>query len=330
MIIEVNGLRKSYGPVEAVRGIDLAVERGSFFAFLGLNGAGKSTTINCLTTLLEADFGEVEIAGGRLGHDDEAIRQAIGVVFQAPLLDPLLTVRENLALRARFHRQSKDDFTDRLTGLSRLLSLDDVLDRRYGKLSGGQRRRADIARALLHKPEILFLDEPTAGLDPHGRAQVWQAVMDIRNSQGMTVFLTTHYMAETEQADQVSIIDAGQIVAQGTPADLRQRHSASRLTVRLWRRAAARARLAEVGRQVPLGYVAQEPLVFDVASATEARAILGALGDEVMDFEFRHGSMDDVFLSLTEHAAPAPSWQAEKQQTGRVFRSDSSSWGEDG
>ncbi|MDR0416891.1 MAG: ABC transporter ATP-binding protein [Propionibacteriaceae bacterium] len=305
MVISVRNLHKSYGSVRAVRGIDFDVVKGEFFGFLGVNGAGKSTTINCLTTLLRADSGEVEIAGYRLGRDDEAIRNSIGVVFQPPLLDPLLTVQESLALRSHFHGQTRAAFTRRLGELTELLNLGDILKRRYGKLSGGQRRRSDIARALLHRPDILFLDEPTAGLDPHGRAQVWKAITDVRDSQGMTVFLTTHYMAETEQADAVCIIHDGLIVAQGTPADLRRDHSVARLTVRLWRRAVARRRLAEVGREWPDDFSPSEPLTLSVSSSSEAKALLDALGDEVMDFEFRHGSMDDVFLAVTQHEPSA-------------------------
>jgi multidrug/hemolysin transport system ATP-binding protein len=301
VIVEVEDLRKSYGQVKAVRGLSFSVEEGSFFAFLGVNGAGKSTTINCLTTLLKADSGEVTIAGYRLGSEDEAIRRSIGVVFQPALLDLSLTVRENLALRARFHGLDPRTFQRRADELTQLLDLGEFFDRRYGQLSGGQRRRSDIARALLHSPRILFLDEPTAGLDPHGRSQVWQAIQDVRESQGMTVFLTTHYMAETEQTDLVCIIDDGQIVAQGTPVDLRARYSLSLLTVRLWRRAGARARLAEIGLELPAHYVAREPLIIEVDSSAEAKRILDALGGEVLDFEFRHGSMDDVFLNLCEH-----------------------------
>jgi multidrug/hemolysin transport system ATP-binding protein len=300
MTIQVRHLRKSYGPVQAVRDISFDVDDGSFFAFLGVNGAGKSTTINCLTTLLQADDGEVDVAGYRLGSDDAEIRQAIGVVFQSTLLDPSLTIRENLKLRSHFHGLTAPACASRTAELADLLDLGGFIDRRYGKLSGGQRRRADIARALLHRPQILFLDEPTAGLDPHGRSQVWQAVTDVRTSQGMTVFLTTHYMAETEQADTVCIIDAGQIVAQGQPDELREQFSTSHLTVRLWRRASARARLAELGRDLPVGYVVQQPLDIHVRSSAEAKQILDALGDEVTDFEFRHGSMDDVFIALTE------------------------------
>jgi multidrug/hemolysin transport system ATP-binding protein len=177
--------------------------------------------------------------------------------------------------------------------------LSDFFDRPYGQLSGGQRRRADLARALLHQPQVIFLDEPTSALDPHSREQVWQAITEIRQCQDTTVVLTTHYLAETERADQVCIIDQGLIVAQGSPVELRQQHSQSQLTIRLWRRAVAQQRLADSGWQLPASYRASQPATFLVSSAAEAKALLNRLGDEVIDFEFRHGSMDDVFLKLT-------------------------------
>ncbi|MDR1807576.1 MAG: ABC transporter ATP-binding protein [Propionibacteriaceae bacterium] len=298
--IKVENLWKSYKDVQAVRGIDFTVHEGEFFAFLGVNGAGKSTTINCLTTLLKPDAGDIAVAGYRLGAEDQAIRDAIGVVFQRPLLDLLLTVRENLALRGEFHGLVGPAFEARVGELVDLLDLGEFIDRRYGQLSGGQQRRADIARALLHNPHLLFLDEPTAGLDPHSREQVWDAIGDVRQTQGMTVFLTTHYMEETERADEVSIIDAGQIVAAGTPADLRERYSRSQLTLTLSRRPGLKARLTELRRLPPPGWNPDRPLVLNVSDAESAKDLLAELDPWVEDFEFRHGSMDDVFLTVTE------------------------------
>jgi multidrug/hemolysin transport system ATP-binding protein len=294
--IEVEGLVKSYRAVRAVDGISLSVPDGQLFAFLGANGAGKSTTIGCLTTLLRADAGRVHVAGRDVAGDGEAVRSAIGVVFQRSLLDDALTVRENLSLRATLSGVSRRRFDARLAELSDLIELEDVLGRPYGRLSGGQRRRADIARALLHDPEILFLDEPTAGLDPASRVAVWTAIGGLRRERGLTVFLTTHYMEETEGADQVSIIDSGRIVAEGTPTELRARFSRSILTVTTDDAAAVLAHPdvdpATVERD-------GEVLVVPVAGADQARRILAALGDDVRDFEFRHGRMDDVFLALT-------------------------------
>ncbi|MDR1265048.1 MAG: ABC transporter ATP-binding protein [Propionibacteriaceae bacterium] len=304
--IAVKGLWKSYRDVQAVQGIDFTVVEGQFFAFLGVNGAGKSTTINCMTTLLRPDAGSIAVGGFQLGRDDQSIRDAIGVVFQRPLLDLALSVRENLELRGEFHSLVGPAFHHRVEQLTALLGLEEFVDRRYGKLSGGQQRRADIARALLHSPKVLFLDEPTAGLDPHSREQVWQAITDIRQTQGMTVFLTTHYMEETERADQVAIIQDGRIIAHGPPDELRQRHSRSQLNLRLSWRPGLKERLRQLDQLPVPGWNPDQPLDLDLDSTDQAKRTLAALWDWVVDFEFRHGSMDDVFLNLTDHRAPAP------------------------
>jgi multidrug/hemolysin transport system ATP-binding protein len=300
--IEVRELRKSYGSVHAVQGISFEVATGSLFAFLGPNGAGKSTAISCITTVLAPDSGDITVDGRHVGRDDVRIRRRIGVVFQNSLLDDLLTVRENLETRARFYGLSRDACRERVAELAELIQLGSFLDRRYGKLSGGQRRRADIARALVHDPAVLFLDEPTTGLDPQSREQVWEAVHALRERQGTTVFLTTHYMAETEEAADVCIIDAGRIVAQGSPAELRRAHSSSVLTVKV----GDPARLREVAARSGVVPVADDDgWRMPVASAAQARDVMDALGDDLQDFEFRHGTMDDVFLALTQKA-PEP------------------------
>jgi multidrug/hemolysin transport system ATP-binding protein len=226
------------------------------------------------------------------------------VVFQDSMLDAQLTARENLTTRARFYTADRAQIRDRVTELSALIGLDDFLDRRYGKLSGGQRRRVDIARALLHSPAILFLDEPTAGLDPASRAIVWSTIHDLRDRHGLTVFLTTHYMEETEEADLVSIIDRGRIIARGTPGELRAEHSHSILTITS-RDPAALSAIAAAS-----GVVAAEragTFEIRVEDAAAARRVLVEHGEDVVDFEFRHGRMDDVFLALTgrEHIEEA-------------------------
>lgn len=293
MAIEVDGLVKSYRSTRAVDGLSFEVADGELFAFLGANGAGKSTTIGCLTTLLPADAGTMRVAGHDVRTDAEDVRSAIGVVFQGSLMDDALTVRENLALRAALSRVPRARFGGRLAELSDLIDLGSFLDRPYGRLSGGQRRRADIARALLHEPRILFLDEPTAGLDPASRVALWDAVARLRRDHGLTVFLTTHYMEETEEADSVCIIDAGRIVARGTPTELRARHSRSVLSITA---ADPQAVLALADGDAELD---GDVVRLTVADAAQARGILTALGDAVRDFEFRHGRMDDVFLALT-------------------------------
>jgi len=293
--ITVDGLTKRYQDVVAVDDISFEVDAGSVFAFLGTNGAGKSTTIGCVTTVSPFEAGSITVAGHDVGRDAARVRERIGVVFQESMLDDALTVRENLATRGRFSLADRA-LRARIGELSALIGLDEVIDRRYGKLSGGQRRRVDIARALLHSPSILFLDEPTAGLDPAGRAIVWSTIHDLRDAHGLTVFLTTHYMEETEEADLVTIIDHGRIIAGGTPADLRARYSRSILTIttRDPRRLTALTAAAGLASMERAG-------VWEVAvaDAAAARRLLAEHGDDVVDFEFRHGRMDDVFLALT-------------------------------
>jgi multidrug/hemolysin transport system ATP-binding protein len=302
--ISVSGLTKRFGDVLAVDDISFEVASGSVFAFLGTNGAGKSTTIGCVTTVSPFDAGEISVAGHDVRRDSEPVRGQIGVVFQDSMLDAQLTARENLATRARFYTADRFAIRDRVAELSALIGLGDFLDRRYGTLSGGQRRRVDIARALLHSPAILFLDEPTAGLDPASRAIVWSTIHDLRDRHGLTVFLTTHYMEETEEADLVSIIDSGRIIAQGTPAQLRAEHSHSILTVTSRDPAALTALATAAGLTVA---DRGGTLEIRVGDSGVARRLLAEHGDDVADFEFRHGRMDDVFLALTgrEHTEEA-------------------------
>ena len=298
--VSVRGLTKRYGATTAVDDLSFDVAPGSVFAFLGTNGAGKSTTISCLTTVLGFDAGEASVCGADVRTAAAKVRRQIGVVFQDPLLDPLLTGRENLRSRARFYSPDAAANEARIEELSRLIGLKDFLDRRYGTYSGGQRRRVDIARALLHSPAVLFLDEPTAGLDPASRAVVWSTIRQLREDSGLTVFLTTHYMEETEEADRVCIIDRGRIIADGTPEQLRARYSASVLSIVSTDRPALLELAREAGAEVRAadddGVVR---LVVDGAGT--ARALLARHGDSVADFEFRHGTMDDVFLALTGH-----------------------------
>lgn len=296
--ILVEDLQKNYGDIRAVNNLSLNVAAGSIFAFLGTNGAGKSTTIGCITTTLGFDSGSITVAGHLVGADNDQIRRKVGVVFQSSLLDPTLTVRENLGSRAGFYGLNKTRRAQRITELASLVGLESFLDSpRYGQLSGGQRRRADIARALIHSPEILFLDEPTAGLDPQSRQQVWQTLHRLRDDDGLTVFLTTHYMEETEEADQVSIIDSGALVAHGTPAELRQLYSSNLLTI------------TTDDSEFIRNYCSQADLVchfdngvfrIEVENSRQAQELLGAGAERIRDFEFRHGRMDDVFLALTE------------------------------
>jgi multidrug/hemolysin transport system ATP-binding protein len=230
-IIEISNLVKHYGEVKAVDGIDFYVDAGTLFAFLGPNGAGKSTTIDIICTLLKPDSGTVIINGKTISKDDNEIRKEIGIVFQDSVLDNLLTVRENLIARGSFYGLKGEALKNAVTKAAEAVGVTEFIDRPYGKLSGGQRRRSDIARALVNTPKILFLDEPTTGLDPKTRKNVWSTITKLQKDTGMTVFLTTHYMEEAANADYVAVIDQGKIIAKGTPSELREKYSNDRIII---------------------------------------------------------------------------------------------------
>ncbi|MGM9988539.1 MAG: ABC transporter ATP-binding protein [Bacillaceae bacterium] len=294
-IIEVKNLQKKYGNVEAVKGIDFYVERGKLFSFLGPNGAGKSTTIDIICTLLKHDQGEVIIDGYRLGDDDDKIRERIGVVFQDSILDPLLTVRENLTIRAKFYIKNKEKVKEAVQNAALAADTLEFLDRQYGKLSGGQRRRADIARALLNTPKILFLDEPTTGLDPQTRKKVWQTILKLQNQHGMTIFLTTHYMEEAAVADYIIIINHGEIAAKGTPYELKGRFSSDTLRMKAKEKDILRIALKE--KEIPFQEHG-ELFVINVEKTKDAIPIIQSFEDDIDEFEVIRGTMDDVFLNV--------------------------------
>lgn len=294
-IIEVNRLIKNYKEVEAVRDISFTVEEGSFFAFLGINGAGKSTTINILCTVLEKTSGDVTIGGFDLDRDPYKIKDLIGIVFQGSVLDKQLTVRENLASRAAYYGLGRSEIKARIAQLSETFELQDILNRRFERLSGGQKRRVDIARALINRPKILFLDEPTTGLDPMTRVKVWEVIHKLRRETGLTVFLTTHYMEETALCDKVVIIDSGKIAAVGTPHELKQQYAGSRLLWYTPQSDEAEMLLKEEGvdaeYRIDCYHIALD-------SSEQATALLKKY-DAVKDYEFIKGNMDDVFLAVT-------------------------------
>ena len=230
-IIEISGLNKSFGDVHAVRDLSFKVREGELFAFLGVNGAGKSTTINIICGGLEKDSGRVIVDGCDVEHDLEKVKNRLGVVFQNSVLDKALSVRSNLESRAALYGIFGEEFKTRLSELAKLLDFADLLGRAVGKLSGGQRRRIDIARALLHRPKLLILDEPTTGLDPQTRKLLWSVISDLQRREKMTVFLTTHYMEEAADADYVVILDSGSISAEGTPLELKNKYTGDFITL---------------------------------------------------------------------------------------------------
>jgi len=295
-VINVNGLTKKYGDFTAVDKISFSVDKGELIGFLGVNGAGKSTTINMLSTLLRPDGGRAEVCGCTLGKDDNDIRRKIGIVYQQNCLDDILTVSENLICRGIIHGASKADAKKRLAELCGILALKDILKKRYRNLSGGQKRRCEIAAALMHTPELLFLDEPTTGLDPATRKEVWKAVESLRMNTGMTVFLTTHYMEEAAAANRIIIIEKGRIMAKGTPFELKEKYTSDLVKIYCGENSQIIAeRLGAMG----VSAVSREyGLSFEVKHTREAAEPVYSVKDLIDGFEVIQGSMDDVFLNV--------------------------------
>ena len=290
-IIEIKNLSKSFGEVKAVDDLSFMVKEGELFAFLGVNGAGKSTTINIICGCLAADGGTVTVDG----HDacrDEAVKNAIGVVFQNSLLDKSLTVADNLASRAALYGISGQGLKRRVAELAEMLDFGGLLGRTVGKLSGGQRRRVDIARALIHKPKILILDEPTTGLDPQTRKTLWAVIGNLREKEKMTALLTTHYMEEAAGADYVVIIDGGRVAAEGTPLELKNAYTGDFITLYGVSRAEAE------GLGVPF-VSAGDAFVVEVPNTAAATKLITEHPGIFRDYEITKGGMDDVFLNVT-------------------------------
>ena len=295
-MIEVFGLKKNYGNLTAVNDISFYVEKGKLFSFLGPNGAGKSTTIDILCTLLDFNSGECMIGGYDLRHESQKIRQMIGIVFQDHVLDDLLTVRENLTVRAGLYTSDKTKIKNAVYEAIQTTELSEIIDRPYGKLSGGQRRRADIARALVQKPEILFLDEPTTGLDPQTRKSIWDTIKRLQSDNGMTVFLTTHYMEEAAESDYVIVIDHGTIVAKGTPVELRTRYSTD--TIHLF--TSDEIQLRQILNESQLDFhVSSGEFIVKLSDTMAAIPILERCKTCISGFQVLQGTMDDTFIGIT-------------------------------
>lgn len=291
-IIEIERLNKNFGEVHAVQDLSFHVRPGELFAFLGVNGAGKSTTISILCGQLAKDSGSVRVCGESVDGRMEHIARRLGVVFQNSVLDGALSVRDNLRSRAALYGITGRDFKARLAELARLLDFEELLDRTLGKLSGGQRRRIDIARALLHRPEILILDEPTTGLDPQTRRLLWGVVQRLRREENMTVFLTTHYMEEAADADYVVILDSGRIAAEGTPLALKNTYTGDFITLY----GVDEAALRPLGLPCETLRDAVRVAVPDTAAATK---LILEHPELFTDYEITKGKMDDVFLAVT-------------------------------
>ncbi len=291
-VITIKNLYKSYGSVKAVQDLSFMVKRGELFAFLGVNGAGKSTTISMICGQLAKDSGTITVLGKDVEKDFDSISRKIGVVFQSSILDKKLSVKDNLKSRATLYGINGKDFENRLNELTNMFDLKDLLDRQLEKLSGGQRRRVDIARALLHDPEILILDEPTTGLDPQTRQLLWNSIYKLRKENGLTVFLTTHYMEEAADADYIIILDSGKIVAEGTPLSLKNSYAGDYVVIYNSN--------DETIKSLGLPYTKiRDAYKIKVSNTKEVTDLIVKNPDVFTDYEVTKGKIDDVFIEVT-------------------------------
>lgn len=291
-IIKIDNLTKTYGSLKAVDDLSFEIRKGELFAFLGVNGAGKSTTINIICGQLKKDAGTVIIDELNLDDNLAKIKKKIGVVFQASILDPQLTVKDNLEIKASLYGLSRKEIKSRVGELAEILDFKSYLNRPLAKLSGGQKRRIDIARALLNKPDILILDEPTTGLDPQTRKMIWAVITKLRKENNMTVLLTTHYMEEASEADYVVIIDQGKMVAHGTPLDLKNKYVGDYMLIYNVKEEDVK-KLGLPYITIPNGYK------IEVNDTLEATNLIVNNRELFVDYELIKGKMDDVFLKVT-------------------------------
>lgn len=289
-IIEVKNLKKAYGSIIAVNDISFDVNEGELFAFLGVNGAGKSTTINMICSITNPDSGSILINGYKVGTKEA--KASIGVVFQGSVLDGRLKVIENLKSRAAYYNLFNEELNKRIDYLVDLLDLSSILNQRYSTLSGGQKRRVDIARALINNPKILFLDEPTTGLDPQSRLMVWNVINDLRKKAKLTVFLTTHYMEETSEADNVVIIDHGEIKVMGSPIELKGKYTKNYIKVYMDRN-------SDFESRIPIFEYNSNFYSIPFNSSKDVLLFIEKNKEYLNDFEVLKGDMDDVFINVT-------------------------------
>lgn len=291
-IIKINNLYKSFGDVKAVNGLNFKVKKGELFAFLGINGAGKSTTIGMICGNLNIDKGSINVCGYDVSTDIGKIKHLIGVVFQDTVLDKSLSVYDNLKYRAGLYGIVGNDFVNRFNELDKLFELKNIKNQQLGKLSGGQRRKVDIARSIIHKPEILILDEPTTGLDPGTRKKIWTIIEKLRKDYKMTIFLTTHYMEETTDADYIVILDRGKIVAEGTSIELKNKYASD--VIYLYNTD------EELVKKLNLSYKKiKNSYKLNIKSSKEATNLIVKNKEVFQDYEIIKGNMDDVFLEAT-------------------------------
>ena len=291
-ILRITNVSKSFGKVKAVNNISFKVKKGEMFAYLGVNGAGKSTTISMICGTLKKDSGSILVCGEDIEKDSNYIKNKIGVVFQNSVLDQTLSVYENLKYRASLYDITGNEFKKRFEELSKMFELNEIKSQKIKTLSGGQRRRVDIARAIIHNPEFLILDEPTTGLDPNTRKKLWNIIRDLRETNGMTVFLTTHYMEEAADADFIIIIEKGKIITEGTPLDLKNKYAKDTITI-------YNVEEKDV-MKLKLPYTKiRDGFKLEVDNTSVATDLIIKNKDVFKDYEIIKGKMDDVFLNAT-------------------------------
>lgn len=291
-VIKIKNISKSYGNLLAVDNISFKVKKGEFFSFLGINGAGKSTTIKMIVGELFPDHGEIKVCDKDIKTDADEIKRKIGVVFQDSLLDKTLSVYDNLKYRAALYGITGEEFKERYKSLFQIFSLEDISHRKVSTLSGGQKRRVDIARALIHNPEILILDEPTTGLDPGSRNSIWKIINNLRKKDNLTVFLTTHYMEEADDSDYIVILDKGHVIGEGSPLELKNKYAKDMVIIYNVKEEDIK-KLKMTYQKIRNGYK------IEVESISIVTNLIIKHKDIFKDYEVIKGRMDDVFLSAT-------------------------------
>jgi multidrug/hemolysin transport system ATP-binding protein len=294
-IVQVKDLMKNYGSIEAVKGVTFSINEGEFFSLLGPNGSGKTTTISMICTILSIDSGSVDIYGLSVGRDDEAIRKLLGVVFQNNRLDSVLSVQENLTIRGRLYGLPSGELKERINHLLSITAAAGLSERQYGTLSGGEKRKIDIVRALLHSPKILLLDEPTTGLDPESRSRIWQMITNLRNEEKVTILLTTHYLEETNESDNIVLLNEGRVQAAGKPSEIKERYSHNFLIINTQFTEELESRLQSQN----IHYELRDGVFFiALANTRDSIPIINHCHDLIESYEVKLGSMDEAFMSI--------------------------------
>jgi ABC-2 type transport system ATP-binding protein len=295
-MIEVEHFTKRYGDFNAVEDISFTVDEGSIFAFLGPNGAGKTTTISTLCTILDKTEGDIKINGHDVTKEKALVRKDIGIVFQDSTLDEKMTVEENLKYHCAFYKVPKNEVANRINFALDLVELSDWKRAVVGSLSGGMKRRVEIARGLVHYPKVLFLDEPTTGLDPQTRANVWAYIQKLQKQKNITIFLTTHYMDEAEVCSKIVVMDHGKIIAHDTPENLKKQYTSIEIEA-----VCSESEMLQnvlINRSIPY-HTNENAVIFQTKQPSEALEILSECKEKIIDFEVKKGTLNDVFLAIT-------------------------------